>query len=49
MEGVMAVLPKRVSALEHRVDPLRQGVKAELHGPRQIGLSLRSDGKARGA
>jgi phosphoglycerate-specific signal transduction histidine kinase len=35
VEGVMAVLPERVSALEHRMDLLRQEVKAEIAGLRQ--------------
>jgi Mg2+ and Co2+ transporter CorA len=35
VEGVMAVLPERVSALERRMDLLRQEVKAEIAGLRQ--------------
>jgi len=35
VEGVMAVLPDRVSALEARMDLLRQEVKAEIAGLRQ--------------
>jgi phosphoglycerate-specific signal transduction histidine kinase len=35
VEGVMAVLPERVSALEHRMDLLRQEVKAEIASLRQ--------------
>ena len=35
VEGVMAVLPERVSALEHRMDLLRQEVKTEIAGLRQ--------------
>jgi uncharacterized protein YicC (UPF0701 family) len=31
VEGVMAVLPDRVSALEARMDLLRQEVKAEIN------------------
>ncbi len=34
VEGVMAVLPERVSALEHRMDLLRQEMKAEIAGLR---------------
>ncbi len=35
VEGVMATLPDRVSSLEHRMDLLRQEVKAEITGLRQ--------------
>ncbi|MDT7910437.1 MAG: DUF1640 domain-containing protein, partial [Thermus sp.] len=35
VEGVMAVLPDRVSALEARMDLLRQEVKAEMASLRQ--------------
>ncbi len=35
VEGVMAVLPDRVSALEARMDLLRQEVKGEIAGLRQ--------------
>ncbi|MEZ0348746.1 MAG: DUF1640 domain-containing protein [Thermus sp.] len=35
VEGVMATLPDRVSSLEHRMDLLRQEVKAEISGLRQ--------------
>ncbi|WP_448568889.1 DUF1640 domain-containing protein [Thermus sp.] len=35
VEGVMAVLPDRVSALEARMDLLRQEVKSEISGLRR--------------
>jgi hypothetical protein len=35
VEGVMAVLPDRVSALEARMDLLRQEMRAEMAGLRQ--------------
>ncbi|MEZ0348749.1 MAG: DUF1640 domain-containing protein [Thermus sp.] len=35
VEGVMATLPDRVSSLEHRMDLLRQEVKAEIAGLKQ--------------
>ncbi|GAA5335317.1 MULTISPECIES: endoribonuclease YicC domain-containing protein [Thermus] len=35
VEGVMATLPDRVSSLEHRMDLLRQEIKAEVASLRQ--------------
>jgi hypothetical protein len=46
VEGVMAVLPERVSALERRMDLLRQEVKEEISGLRQEMAGLRQEVKA---